>query len=76
MLYEVITLRYRLPFERFLNPARHDRPDIDLDFCWRRRDEVLEHVYQAFGSQRTAMIATLATFGLRSAFREAALVEA
>lgn len=67
-------LRYRLPFERFLNPARRDRPDIDLDFCWRRRDEVLAHVYEAFGPQRTAMIATLATFGLRSAFREAALV--
>jgi error-prone DNA polymerase len=67
-------LRYRLPFERFLNPARRDRPDIDLDFCWRRRDEVLAHVYEAFGPERTAMIATLATFGLRSAFREAALV--
>ena len=73
-LTEADPLRYRLPFERFLNPARRDRPDIDLDFCWRRRDEVLEYVYQAFGSERTAMIATLATFGLRSAFREAALV--
>ncbi len=67
-------LRYRLPFERFLNPARRDRPDIDLDFCWRRRDEVLEHVYQAFGPERTAMISTLCGFGLRAAFREAALV--
>jgi len=67
-------LRYRLPFERFLNPTRKDRPDIDLDFCWRRRDEVLEHVYQAFGAQRTAMICTLSTFGLRAAFREAAMV--
>jgi len=68
-------LRYRLPFERFLNPARQDRPDIDLDFCWRRRDEILEHVYEAFGPERTAMISTLNRFGLRSAFREAALVE-
>jgi DNA-directed DNA polymerase III PolC len=68
-------LRYRLPFERFLNPARADRPDIDLDFCWRRRDEVLEHVYTAFGAHCTAMIATLCRFELRSAFREAALVE-
>ncbi len=67
-------LRYRLPFERFLNPTRKDRPDIDLDFCWRRRDEVLEHVYGAFGAQRTAMISTITTFGLRAAFREAALV--
>ncbi|MFT5286657.1 MAG: DNA-directed DNA polymerase III PolC [Planctomycetota bacterium] len=68
-------LRYQLPFERFLNPSRKDRPDIDLDFCWRRRDEILEHVYDAFGSERTAMISTLNRFGLRSAFREAALVE-
>ncbi len=66
-------LRYQLPFERFLNPSRADRPDIDLDFCWRRRDEVLEHVWQAFGPERTAMIATLNRFGLRAAFREAAL---
>jgi DNA-directed DNA polymerase III PolC len=66
-------LRYRLPFERFLNPARKDRPDIDLDFCWRRRDEVIEHVWDAFGPERTAMISTLGCFGLRSAFREAAL---
>ncbi len=68
-------LRYRLPFERFLNPARRDRPDIDLDFCWRRRDEVLEHLGEAFGAERTAMIATLCRFGLRSAFREVALAE-
>ncbi|MDA1266331.1 MAG: DNA polymerase III subunit alpha, partial [Planctomycetota bacterium] len=66
--------RYRLPFERFLNPTRRDRPDVDLDFCWRRRDEVLEHVYELFGAERTAMICTLNKFGLRSAFREAALV--
>ena len=67
-------LRYRLTFERFLNPARSDRPDIDLDFCWRRRDEVLEHVYSLFGAERTAMIATVNRCGMRAAFREAALV--
>ncbi|MBK7643238.1 MAG: DNA polymerase III subunit alpha [Planctomycetes bacterium] len=67
-------LRYRLIFERFLNPARKDRPDIDLDFCWRRRDEVLEHVGELFGVERTAMIATLNRCGLRAAFRECALV--
>jgi len=66
-------LRYRLPFERFLNPTRKDRPDIDLDFCWRRRDEVLAHVATAFGRERSAMIATLNTFGLRAAFREVGL---
>ena len=68
-------MRYRLPFERFLNPSRKDRPDIDLDFCWRRRDEVLEHVMKCFGTERTAMIATLNHCGLRAAFREAALAQ-
>jgi DNA-directed DNA polymerase III PolC len=67
-------LRYRLTFERFLNPARRDRPDIDLDFCWRRRDRVLEHVYGLFGAERTAMIATINRCGMRAAFRESALV--
>jgi len=66
--------KYDLIFERFLNPSRSDRPDIDLDFCWRRRDEVIEHVYELFGAERTAMISTLNCFGLRAAFRETALV--
>ncbi len=68
-------LRYELIFERFLNPARSDRPDIDLDFCWRRRDEIIEHVYELFGPQRTAMISTVNTFGPRAAVREVALAE-
>ena len=67
--------RYELIFERFLNPSRKDRPDIDLDFCWRRRDEVMEHVYELFGAERTALISTLNRFGLRAAFRETALAE-
>jgi len=74
-LTEADPFRYRLIFERFLNPERRDRPDVDLDFCWRRRDEVVEHVYELFGRERTAMIATLNCFGLRAAFREAALAE-
>ncbi len=65
--------QYHLIFERFLNPSRTDRPDIDLDFCWRRRDEVTSHVYELFGAERTAMISTLNCFGLRAAFRETAL---
>ena len=65
-------LRYGLLFERFLNPARTDLPDIDLDFCWRRRDELLDAVYERFGRDHVAMIATCSTCGPRSAYSEAA----
>lgn len=67
-------LRYGLLFERFLNPGRSDLPDIDLDFCWRRRDELIEAVYEHFGHEHVAMIATYSTCGPRSAYQEAAKV--
>ncbi|HEY2955647.1 MAG TPA: DNA polymerase III subunit alpha, partial [Candidatus Eisenbacteria bacterium] len=65
-------LRYGLAFERFLHPARRDCPDLDIDLCWQRRDEVIAHVYETYGADRVAMIATHATLGARSAFRETA----
>ena len=65
-------VRYGLCFERFLHPQRRDCPDLDVDLCWRRRDEVIAHVYEAYGHDRVAMISTHATLGPRSAFREAA----
>lgn len=65
-------IRYGLLFERFLNPARTDLPDIDLDFCWRRRDELLRAVYDHFGHDHVAMIATYNTCGPRAAYSEAA----
>ncbi|MEC7582988.1 MAG: DNA polymerase III subunit alpha [Planctomycetota bacterium] len=67
-------IRYGLLFERFLNPARQSLPDIDLDFCWRRRDELLDAVYEHFGRDRVAMIATYNTCGPRAAYAEAAKV--
>ena len=67
-------VRYRLRFERFLHPDRRDCPDLDVDLCWRRRDEVIAHVYETYGASRVAMIATHATLGPRAAFREAAKV--
>jgi DNA-directed DNA polymerase III PolC len=67
-------VRYRLAFERFLHPARRDCPDLDIDLCWRRRDEVIDHVYRAYGGERVAMISTHCTLGARAAFREAARV--
>ncbi|HEY6865670.1 MAG TPA: DNA polymerase III subunit alpha, partial [Candidatus Eisenbacteria bacterium] len=65
-------LRHALVFERFLHPARRDCPDLDIDLCWKRRDEVIAHVYQTYGDDRVAMISTHATLGARSAFRETA----
>ena len=65
-------IRYRLAFERFLHPARRDCPDLDIDLCWIRRDEVIDHVYRAYGAARVAMISTHCTLGPRAAFREAA----
>ncbi|MFQ5845184.1 MAG: PHP domain-containing protein, partial [Planctomycetota bacterium] len=69
----VCPLRYELLFERFLNRSRRsDPPDIDLDIDWRRRDEILDHVYETYGRERVAMICTFQTLRLRSAFREVA----
>jgi DNA-directed DNA polymerase III PolC len=67
-------LRHGLTFERFLNPGRTDCPDLDIDLCWQRRDEVIAHVYDTYGHDRVAMISTHATLGARSAFRETAKV--
>jgi len=63
-------IRHNLFFERFLNPERKSPPDIDLDFSWKRRDEIIDYVYEKYGEKRVAMISTLVTFGARSAVRE------
>jgi DNA-directed DNA polymerase III PolC len=63
-------LRYNLYFERFLNLSRSDCPDIDLDVCWRRRDEVIDYIYEQYGTDRVAMICTFNTFKARAAVRE------
>ncbi len=67
---DVDPVRYNLFFQRFLNPERSSPPDIDLDFSWRRRDEVLEYVYRTHGADRVAMICTYVTFSTRLAVRE------
>lgn len=67
---DVDPIKYNLYFERFLNSERGSPPDIDLDFCWKRRDEILEHVYDTYGQDRVAMISTHVTFALRAAVRE------
>jgi DNA polymerase III subunit alpha len=69
-LTNVDPIRHDLFFERFLNRERKDPPDIDLDFCWRRRDRVLDYVYKKYGPEHVAMISSHVTFGGRSAMRE------
>ena len=63
---------FDLTFERFLNRSRKDPPDIDVDICWRGRDDVLEYVFETYGRDRVAMISTQNTFQGRSSFREVA----
>ncbi len=65
-------LAHDLLFERFLNPARASLPDIDLDFCSRRRDEVLTYVRRTYGAEHVALVATVSTLQPRSAVRETA----
>jgi DNA polymerase III subunit alpha len=61
-----------LLFERFLSPGRTDLPDIDLDFCSRRRDEILEYVRATYGPDHVALVGTINKLRLRSAVRETA----
>jgi error-prone DNA polymerase len=63
-----------LLFERFLNPERKDPPDIDLDFPWDERDNVLAYVFRRYPMPRAAMVANHNTFKLRGALREVAKV--
>ncbi|MDF1513512.1 MAG: PHP domain-containing protein, partial [Anaerolineae bacterium] len=65
-------IAHDLLFERFLSPARVDVPDIDLDFCSRRRDEVLAYIREKYREDHVASVATISTMQPRSAVRETA----
>ena len=67
-------IRHHLFFERFLNPGRMDPPDIDVDFAWDERDQIIDYVFAKYGNRRTAMVANHNTYGARSAIREVAKV--
>ncbi len=67
-------LKFDLYFERFLNEFRTDVPDIDIDFCWRRRDDVINYVYGRYPKGQVAMVSTHSTLRARSAFRDVARV--
>src|SRR5450759_3402362 len=62
-------IAHGLLFERFLNPARREMPDVDIDFCSARRDEVIQYIYQRFGHDKVAMVATVNTVRAPSAVR-------
>ncbi len=67
---DIDPMRYDLLFERFLNPERVSMPDIDIDFCFERRGEVIEYVVQKYGSDRVAQIITFGTMAARAAIRD------
>ena len=67
-------LRHNLFFGRFLNPQRADHPDIDVDFPWDERDDLLEELIRVYGAERLAMVANHVGFKARGAVREVAKV--
>lgn len=71
---QVDPLEHNLYFERFLNRGRKSPPDVDLDFSWKERDEIVRYVFEKYGYSNVAMISTTVTFRARSAFRETAKV--
>ncbi len=65
-------LKYGLLFERFLNPDRVSMPDIDIDFCYERRQEVIDYVIKKYGESNVAQIITFGTLQARAAIRDVA----
>ncbi len=63
-------IRYQLLFERFLNPERVSMPDIDVDFCYERRGEVIDYVVRKYGKENVAQIVTFGTLAARGVIRD------
>ena len=63
-------IRYQLLFERFLNPERVSMPDIDVDFCYERRQEVIDYVVEKYGKDQVAQIVTFGTLAARGVIRD------
>lgn len=63
-------LKYNLLFERFLNPERISMPDIDIDFCYERRQEVIDYVISKYGKDKVSQIITFGTMAARAAIRD------
>ena len=71
---DIEPLRFGLLFERFLNPERVSPPDFDIDFCMRRRDEVIVYVREKYGRECVANIVTFGTLGAKAVIRDVARV--
>jgi len=71
---DIDPIRFGLLFERFLNPERVSAPDFDIDFCMRRRDQVVGYVRKKYGEDRVANIITFGTFGAKMVVRDLARI--
>ncbi len=69
-IIDIDPLKYGLIFERFLNPERITMPDIDIDFCYERREEVIDYVVKKYGADRVAQIVTFGTMAARGSIRD------
>ena len=67
---DIDPIRYQLLFERFLNPERVSMPDIDVDFCYERRQEVIDYVVEKYGKNQVAQIVTFGTLAARGVIRD------
>ncbi len=67
---DIDPIRYGLVFERFLNPERVSMPDIDVDFCYERRQEVIDYVVRKYGKDRVVQIVTFGTLAARGVIRD------
>ncbi len=67
---DIDSIRFDLLFERFLNPERVSMPDIDIDFCYNRRDEVIDYVTKKYGADHVSQIITFGTLAARAAIRD------
>lgn len=73
---DIDPIRYNLLFERFLNPERLTMPDIDIDFCYERRQEVIDYVVRKYGKERVVQIVTFGTMAARAVIRDVGRVMA
>ncbi len=67
---DIDPLQYSLIFERFLNPERVSMPDIDIDFCYKRRQEVIDYVVKKYGKDQVSQIVTFGTLAARNVIRD------